>query len=143
MKRKILKAVTFLLALIISATVLVACGKTGSAKAEIVEKTDTMVVIRVTEVTGVAHLIDAMNYLKSENELTFDMASDGLVVSIEGKDINTVTWSPFWYLYTSNAEMANTEWGTVTYDGNTYGSAILGATDLEVVAQELYIWEYK
>ena len=142
MKGKILKALTFLLVLVLSATALVACAKPASAKAEVLAKTDTTVVIRVTEVTGAAHLIDAMNYLKGENELTFEMSGD-LIVSIEGKDCDTVTWSPFWFLYTSDAEMTNTEWGTVTYLDNVYGSAILGATELEVVVGELYIWEYK
>lgn len=140
MKRKIYLFVTFLLTLAISVFSLVACDKEGSAKAEIVSKTDTMVVIKVNETEGFATLLDAMEYLKSEGELTFEI-TDGMVSSIEGK-ANPADWSACWMLYTSDAEMSNTEWGTVTYDGNTYGSAILGAESLEVSAGAYYVWSY-
>ena len=140
MKRKIYLFVTFLLTLAISVFSFVACDKEGSAKAEIVSKMDTMVVIKVNETEGFATLLDAMEYLKSEGELTFEI-TDGMVSSIEGK-ANPADWSACWMLYTSDAEMSNTEWGTVTYDGNTYGSAILGAESLEVSAGAYYVWSY-
>ena len=61
MKRKIYYILTILLSVAISVFALVACDKQGSAKAEILTKTDTMVVIQVNETEGFATLIDAMN----------------------------------------------------------------------------------
>ena len=140
MKRKIYLLLTFLLTLVISVFAFASCNKEGEAKAEIVSKTETMVVIKVNETEGFATLLDAMEYLKNEGELTFEI-SGGMVSSIEGK-ANPADWSACWMLYTSDAEMSNTEWGTVSYEGNTYGSAILGAEGLTVSAGEYYIWSY-
>lgn len=140
MKRKMYALFTLLLTLVLSVCIFVACDKEGSAKAEIVSKTDTMVVIKVNETEGFATVLDAMTYLKEEGELTFEIVG-GMVSSIEGKE-NPADWSACWMLYTSDAEMSNTEWGTITYEGNTYGSAILGAESLEVSAGEYYLWSY-
>jgi hypothetical protein len=81
-----------------------------------------------------------MTYLKAEGELAFEITS-GMVSSIEGK-ANPADWSACWMLYTSDTETSNTEWGTITYDGNTYGSAILGAESLTVSVGAYYIWSY-
>ena len=140
MKRKMYALFTLLLTVVMSVCMLVACDKEGSAKAEIVSRTDTMVVIKVNETEGFATLLDAMFYLQEEGELTFELTG-GMVSSIEGK-ANPADWSACWMLYTSDAEMSNTEWGTVSYEGNTYGSAILGAEGLTVSAGEYYIWSY-
>lgn len=140
MKRKIYLLFTFLLTLVISVFAFASCNKEGEAKAEIVSKTESMVVIKVNETEGFATLLDAMEYLKNEGELTFELTG-GMVSSIEGK-ANPADWSACWMLYTSDAEMANTEWGTITYDSNVYGSAILGAESLSVSVGEYYIWSY-
>ena len=140
MKRKIYAFFTLLLTVVMSVCMLVACDKEGSAKAEIISKTDTMVVIKVNETEGFATLLDAMTYLKDEGELVFEITG-GMVSSIEGKE-NPADWSACWMLYTSDAEMSNTEWGSITYDGNTYGSAILGAESLTVSVGAYYIWSY-
>ena len=140
MKRKMYALFTLLLTVLTSVCMLVACNKGGSAKAEIVSKNDTMVVIKVNETEGFATLLDAMTYLKEEGELEFALTG-GMVSSIEGK-ANPADWSVCWMLYTSDAEMSNMGWGTITYEENTYGSAILGAESLEVSAGEYYIWSY-
>ena len=106
MKRKIYSIVTLLLTLMISVFSLIACDK-GHVKAEIVSKTDTMVVIKVNEAEGFATLLDAMNYLKNEGELAFEITG-GMVTSIEGK-ANPADWSACWMVYTSDTEMANAE----------------------------------
>ena len=139
MKRKFYSLITIFLTLVISVCVMVACDK-GSAKAEVVSKSDTMVVIKVNETEGFATLLDAMNYLQGEGALTFELTS-GMVSSIEGK-ANPADWSACWMLYTSDEEMSNKEWGTTTYEGNTYGSAILGAESLQVSAGQYYVWSY-
>ncbi len=140
MKRKMYALFTLLLTVVMSVCMLVACDKEGSAKAKIVSKTDTMVVIKINETEGFATLLDAMTYLKDEGELTFELTG-GMVSSIEGK-ANPADWSACWMLYTSDTEMSNAEWGTITYDGNTYGSAILGAEGLEVSVGAYYVWSY-
>lgn len=140
MKRRIFNVLIFLLTFLMSASMLTACKNGGQAKAEIVSKTDTMVVIKVNEADEFATLIDAMTYLKDNEELTFEIAG-GMITSIEGKE-NPTDWSACWMLYTSDSEMANVEWGTVVFDGNTYGSAILGANELSVTAGQYYVWSY-
>ena len=146
MKRQRYGIVTILLALSISLIAVVCMlvltfGKEdGSAKAEIVEKTENMVVIKVNETEGFATLLDAMNYLKNERELTFEIVG-GMISSIEGKS-NPADFSSCWMLFTSDEEMSNAEWGTTTYNGNTYASAILGAESLTVSAGEYYVLEY-
>ena len=140
MKRKMYAIFTLLLTVVMSVCMIVACDKEGSAKAEIVSKSDVMVVIKVNETEGFATLLDAMTYLKDEGVLAFELAG-GMVSSIEGK-ANPADWSAYWMLYTSDTEMSNTEWGTISYNGNIYGSAILGAEGLTVCAGEYYIWSY-
>ena len=141
MKRKITIFVTFLLTLTISVLALVGCNGEGTAKAEIALKNETTVVIKVNETEGFATLLDAMQYLKDQEELNFEITG-GMVSSIEGK-ANPVDWSACWMLYTSDEEMSNTEWGTTTYEGKVYGSAILGAESLSVASNEYYIWVYE
>lgn len=108
MKRKIYLLLTFLLTLTMSVLAFVSCKEEGEAKAEVVSKTDIMVVIKVNETEGFATLLDAMTYLKNEGELNFEITG-GMVSSIEGK-ANPADWSACWMLYTSDTEMSNTEW---------------------------------
>ena len=140
MKRKFYSIVTLFLTVVMSVCMFVACDKEGSAKAEVVAKTDTMVVIKVNETEGFATLLDAMTYLSEEGKLIFTV-SGGMVSSVEGKE-NAADWSACWMLYTSDAEMSNKEWGTITYEGNTYGSAILGVESLQVSVGEYYLLSY-
>ena len=141
MKRNILKTITFLLVLFLGISFICSCKQKGTAKAEIVEKSDVVVVIKINETEGFAHLIDAMKYLKEKGELTYDLSADGMVTSVNGKE-NAADWSACWMLYTSDSEMSNTQWGTYAYKDKTYGSAILGAESLEVSAGEYYVWSY-
>ena len=140
MKRKFYSIVTLFLTVVMSVCMFAACDKEGSAKAEVVSKTDTMVVIKVNETEGFATLLDAMTYLSEEGELSFTV-SGGMVSSVEGKE-NAADWSACWMLYTSDTEMSNKEWGTITYEGNTYGSAILGVESLQVSVGEYYLLSY-
>ena len=140
MKRKFYSIVTLFLTVVMSVCMFVACDKEGSAKAEVVSKTDTMVVIKVNETEGFATLLDAMTYLSEEGKLIITV-SGGMVSSVEGKE-NAADWSACWMLYTSDTEMSNKEWGTITYEGNTYGSAILGVESLQVSVGEYYLLSY-
>ena len=92
-------------------------------------------------ITSESTLVDYMNSLKDSKELNFEIA-DGMVTSINGIK-NAADYSSCWMLYTSDADNANTAWGTVEYKGNTYGSAIYGAESLKIKDGCLYIWVYK
>lgn len=124
--------------------VFASCGKTGDEDAKTVatvEKGETRVVITVEEVAGEPTLYDVMVALQEDGKLAFTVSADGMISSIEGKE-NPADWSACWMLYTSDAELANTDWGTVEYNGQNYGSAIVGATDLPVIAGGVYVWDY-
>ena len=138
MKRKIGYLLTFIF-MAFTAVFFVACNKGGEAKSEVLSSTETQLVIRVNTAEGNATLTDVMTALQEEGELSFTIMG-GMITEINGKS-NTA--SDFWMLYTSDADMSNTEWGTVDYEGKTYASAILGADTLTVVEGGLYIWDYQ
>lgn len=111
----------------------------------VIKDSDTCIVIKVTEeaVAGNADmvLIDYMETLKQKGELEFTV-ENGMILSINGID-NPADYSSCWMLYTSDAENANTAWGTVEYDGKEYGSAVSGAEVLKIKPGQLYIWVFQ
>ena len=142
MKRTINIFLTVLLSTLLMLCCLASCKQTqGEAKAIVEQTTETMVVIKVNEAEDGATLLSVMEALRSEEKLSFELAS-GMISSINGK-ANPADYSSCWMLYTSDTEMANTEWGTTEYHGNTLGSAILGADALTVIADAYYIWVYQ
>ena len=115
-----------------------ACKKDGKAEATLLSATDTQVVIRVDKVEGNAVLLTAMENLQSKGELTFTV-SDGMVTEINGIE-NGANYNPCWMIYTSDSEMASTEWGSVEYDGQVCGGAIVGINELTVIKYGIYIF---
>ena len=136
MKRKIFS----ILWMVISLFCMVACGGKGKVVCEITSQTETRVVITVSEATENATVIDCMEYLAEKADFAYTISS-GMVTEINGK-ANTADFSGCWMLYTSDAELSNTEWGTIDCDGKRIASAIVGAEVLPVVAGEMYVWEY-
>lgn len=129
MKRKILSFVTLLATVILSTFCLVACDKEVQP-----------VVITVSEpVTVETTLLDIMNERKTEGELQFEI-TNGMITSLNG---TANTTNSYWMLYTSDASNANAEWGTYEYNGETLGSAVLGASALVVAQGETYVWVYQ
>ena len=113
-----------------------------SGLAYTIVKTENRVEISVSDLgTSKWTLIDVMERAKTDGDLTFEI-SGGMVTSIEGK-ANAADFSACWMLYTSDAEMSNTEWGTITIGEKTLGSAIVGAEALPVVVGVLYVWDYQ
>ena len=130
------------------AILLFACSvlMTGCKKEPLVIKdSDTCIVIKPTadSMDGATDmtLMDYMDKLAEEGTLTCTIAN-GMITSINSID-NPADFSSCWMLYTSDAENANTAWGTVEYDGNEYGSAISGAETLKIKAGQLYIWVFQ
>ena len=82
-----------------------------------------------------------MNDLKEDGKIEFSI-SGGMVTSIHGVE-NDADYNPCWMLYTTDGEMSNTAWGTITYGDETLGSAVLGAEALVVAEGEIYVWSYQ
>ena len=114
-------------------------NKEKSVKATVEVVNETTVVISVEECSGGATLLDAMESLKKAEELDFSLSA-GMVTEIGGKENGA---NSYWMLYTSDADFSNTAWGTVDYEGQTLGSAILGAEALKVSAGKIYLWSYQ
>lgn len=85
-------------------------------------------------------LIDYMQALKEDGVLDYTVES-GMITSINGK-ANAVDYTSCWMLYTDDAELSNTAWGTVELDGKTYASAISGAEELTLKDGATYVWVY-
>lgn len=118
-----------------------ACKKDGKAEATLLSATDTQVVIRVDEVEGNAVLLTAMENLQSKGELTFTV-SNGMVTEINGIE-NGANYNPCWMIYTSDSEMSSTQYGSVEYEGQLCGSAIVGINELTVIKDGIYIFVYQ
>ena len=140
MKNKTQKILSVLLVVMILAG-LAACKK----ETLVIKDSDTYIVIKTTAqaLDGATDmtLMDYMTKLKDKGDLEFAI-SDGMITSINGID-NPADYSSCWMLYTSDADNANTSWGTVEYEGKEYGSAISGAETLKIKADQLYIWVFK
>ena len=141
MKRKLYSFFTLIFGFLFSITVFCACGSSGKAQASVVEQSATMVVIQVDKVEEESTLMSVMDMLKEEGELSFTVSS-GMITEINGTS-NPADFSSCWMLYTSDVELSNNEWGTVEYNGQMLGSAIVGAEALTVCEGEYYIWSFQ
>ena len=107
MKRKLISFASLLVTVLLSVFCF-ACG--GTATAEVVETTDTLVVIRVNQTDETVTLFEVMEDLQNENALQYELAGT-MLKSLNGKE-NPADFSSCWMLYTSDAQMSNREWGT-------------------------------
>ena len=131
------------LSLLLAITLAFAVFSLSSCEKEplVIKDTDTFVVIYTKDnVDDNAYLVDYMTELKENGELEFSLENK-MVVSVNGID-NASDYSKCWMLYTSDAENANSAWGTVEYEGKEYGSAVLGAEHLKIKPNRLYVWVY-
>lgn len=145
MKNEIKSTPKRLYALIFSLLAIVVVGSllllTRKAEPLVIYESDTTIVIKCEKAEDDATLIDYMAKLRDKGKIEFT-AENGMITSINGIE-NPKDFSYCWMLYTSDADMANSAWGTVLYNEVEYGSAILGADKLEIKADNLYIWVYK
>lgn len=137
MKKKLL-ALIVALAMVTSAFMLVACGKTKFDK----DKKELAITVSggVMEITAETTLEDYMNKLQEKKEVSFDGSTSeyGLYIT----KINDVEagMGEAWMLYTTDAANSDSEWGSYEYDGKTLGSATLGVSNLIVKEGETYVW---
>ena len=136
-----MKNKTLILMILVCVMLFTACQK----EPLVIKDSDTCIVIKTTqEVIGGKTdmvLIDYMQQLVDDGVLTCTI-ENGMVTSINGTQ-NPADLSSCWMLYTSDAENSNTAWGTVEYEGQTYGSAISGAEALVIKPDQLYIWVFQ
>lgn len=139
-----MKKLWSLLLTVVAILAFTCCGASngGAKTVASVVKEENVVVITVEELEGTCTLLALMEDLQEEGKLSFTADLTGMVQSI-GDKANDALANAYWMLYTSDEEMANTEWGTVEYGGVVYGSAIFGANVLEVIAGATYIWNYQ
>ena len=109
--------------------------------AAVEEKSEDVLAIRVTDAEKDKKLIEVMQALRTDEQLTFTQDSQGMVIAINGKE-NAADWSGCWMLYTSDEEFSSIEWGVYEYHGAALGSAVFGADALPVVNGEIYVWVY-
>ena len=146
LNKRILSLITSLVLVFALAFSLTACG---NEKPLVVKDSDTCIVITASndqmKLSADTTLLEYMNSLKESGKIEFTTSGSGemiMIASIYGKE-NAADWSECWMLYTSDADNANSAWGTVDYNGNVYGSATLGASSLKIKEGCLYIWVYK
>ena len=142
---KKLLSFTLVICLILACSISASCkDSSASANATIVYSSETMVVIKVDEVSGNATLIHALDSVKGDN-FNYEI-SGGMITSVNGVQ-NKADWSYCWMIYTNDTDFANTDtnnWGEEKVcDGITYGSAILGAESLPVTQNCYYMLYYK
>ena len=117
-----------------------ACIFAAACDREPVKADENTVFIKVTDKSYVGKtLLEYMERLSDEGRLTFEI-NDGMMTSINGKS-NAL--NSYWMLYTDDAENANDEWGKFEHEDKTYGSAVLGASELTVREGCLYVWAYQ
>lgn len=131
MKRKFVSLVSLVLAAL--ALLALAGCHTSSVTA------DVDVVIRATAEQDGMTLLAVMEELQEEGELSFTV-SDGMITELNG---TKQTLSSYWMLYTNDQENANEQWGTCEYEGEVLGSATLGAGELAVKADCVYLWSFE
>ncbi|MBQ8290956.1 MAG: hypothetical protein IJX88_00395 [Clostridia bacterium] len=144
MKRKSVSLFLFIIAVFFA----VACGKVDSSVnpetviASVEKTTEDLVVIKVDTAGDCEYLVDIMAYLQDKEALTFTTDGAGMVSGINGQT-NPADFSCCWMLYTSDTELSNAAWGTVSVDGVTYQSAAFGAEALPVADGTYYVWQYR
>ena len=137
-----MKKLVSLLLMIVGLFAFTGCPAMEPTLKATVQTTETAVAITVVDEEGDPTLLMAMEILQEEGKLTFTKDATGMITSINGKE-NAADWSASWMLYTSDDELSNTEWGTIEWNGKTYGSAVVGASSLQVDEEETYVWVYQ
>ena len=132
------KFIPVLVIVLVLLVCLCACSKKDEPT--VIKQSDTYIVLTPTKDFAGKNLIDFMAKAKSDGDLEYEVAN-GMVTSINGI-ANPSDFSSCWMLYTSDEAQANTAWGTIEYNGKTYGSATKGAEELVVIEGGLYIWVF-
>lgn len=149
MKNKTSSLFTLLLAVIVLFFSFVACDKErGNVSANVVDATETLVVIKIDEVDGDVSVLDVLKVLEKENALTFDSkegAFGAYIVSVNGKtEISGLTEGYSWLVYTSDRTdgVANTEGAPLIWNEQEYYLTVFGISSTQVRAGEYYLLSF-
>ena len=116
-------------------------ASTGYVKGDLLENSDTMVVMSVVEEEGNMYVIDLMKDLQKAGKITYELSADGFIESINGK-ANAADFSSCWMLYTSEDDLSSEEYGYIEYKGEKLYGALFGASQMPLDDGELYVWSY-
>lgn len=123
----------FMAMTVVLSVVFFACGKSADG-------VEPLAIIADDESAGKT-LLEVMSE-KEENGAFSYKTKEGMIVEINGVE-NDLDYNPCWMLYTSDEENSNTMWGEYEYNGETLGSASVGAESLIVKSGETYVWVYQ
>lgn len=131
--RKVVVSALFVVMAVISSALFFACGKSADGVESLVIEADDGAAGKT--------LLALMSEKEENGEFSYKV-KEGMIVEINGVE-NDLDYNPCWMLYTSDEENSNTMWGEYEYNGETLGSASVGAESLIVKAGEVYVWVYQ
>ena len=131
--RKVMVSLLLVLTAALSSVWFFACGKSADG-------VEPLVIVADESAAGKT-LLQVMSEKEEDEEFSYKI-KDGMIVEINGTE-NDLDYNPCWMLYTSDQENSNTAWGEYEYNGETLGSASVGADSLIVKSGETYVWVYQ
>lgn len=131
--RKVMVSLLLVLTTALSSVWFFACGKSADG-------VEPLVIVADESAAGKT-LLQVMSEKEEDGEFSYKI-KDGMIVEINGTE-NDLDYNPCWMLYTSDQENSNTAWGEYEYNGETLGSASVGADSLIVKSGEVYVWVYQ
>ena len=131
--RKVAVSLLLVLTAALSSVWFLACGKSADG-------VEPLVIVADESAAGKT-LLQVMSEKEEDGEFSYKI-KDGMIVEINGTE-NDLDYNPCWMLYTSDQENSNTAWGEYEYNGETLGSASVGADSLIVKSGEVYVWVYQ
>ena len=93
----------------------------------------------------IVHLVDALEYLKNDSEISFTYdGTGGYINSVNGYvPVSGATSGEFWAIYTDcsieGLDYFDISWGTCDFNNNTFGSASKGISELPLTKGATYI----
>ncbi len=141
LEERMIKRIALALVVMISVFALFACAE-GAVKAKVDYATETETVITVTETDGNATLIDAMKYLKAEEELSYKASASVYGEFIETVGNLTAEGNYYWAVYSTDQDVCDTQ-NSVTVNGVTYYYTMVGSSMLKVKEGESYLLRYE
>ena len=130
---KVVVSLLLVLTAALSSVWFFACGKSADG-------VEPLVIVADESAAGKT-LLQVMSEKEEDGEFSYKI-KDGMIVEINGTE-NDLDYNPCWMLYTSDQENSNTAWGEYEYNGETLGSASVGADSLIVKSGEVYVWVYQ
>lgn len=120
----------------------------AACKPQSAQGDENTVVIRPNEEVLVlgetTSLMDYLAAMQDKGLLTFT-ANNGMIDSVNGIENQTSSANSgsYWMIYTSDPDFSEASYGTLDYQGETYASATVGAEQLIVSIDYVYLLAYQ